>query len=73
VLGYPDQKTVDTENIVHIIGKDIIKFHCGYWPYFLQSANMNLPRQVIAHGHWLMNKTKMSKSLGNVVDPFDLV
>jgi len=58
---------------VHVIGKDIVRFHAVYWPAFLMSAGLPLPRQVFAHG-FLNNKgEKMSKSVGNVVDPFDLV
>lgn len=55
---------------VHLIGKDIIRFHCIYWPAFLMAAKIDLPKQVIVHGHWLMDGSKMSKSKGNVVDPF---
>ncbi|CAG8518492.1 9795_t:CDS:10 [Paraglomus brasilianum] len=54
---------------VHIIGKDISRFHAVYWPAFLMAANLPLPRQVFAHSHWTMKKMKMSKSLGNVIDP----
>lgn len=56
-----------------MVGKDISKFHCVYWPAFLLGAGMTLPRSVISHGHWLKNKQKMSKSLGNVEDPFKLL
>ncbi|CAJ2507780.1 Uu.00g089660.m01.CDS01 [Anthostomella pinea] len=55
---------------VHVVGKDIIRFHCIYWPAFLMALNIELPRQVLSHGHWLMSKQKMSKSKGNVVNPF---
>ena len=54
---------------IHIVGKDILKFHAIYWPAFLMAADLPLPRRIIAHGHWLVGRTKMSKSLGNVVDP----
>jgi len=57
---------------VHIIGKDIIRFHAVYWPAFLMSAGVPLPRRVYAHGFLLSRGEKMSKSVGNVVDPFDL-
>lgn len=53
----------------HVIGKDIIRFHCIYWPIFLMAANVELPKQVIVHSHWLCDGFKMSKSLGNIVDP----
>jgi methionyl-tRNA synthetase len=57
----------------HIIGKDIIRFHAVYWPAFLMSAGIALPKRVYAHGFLLNKGEKMSKSVGNVVDPFDLV
>jgi len=57
---------------VHLIGKDIVRFHAVYWPAFLMSANLPLPRQVFGHGFLLARGEKMSKSLGNVVDPMDL-
>ncbi len=57
---------------LHLIGKDIVRFHTVYWPAFLLSANLPLPRKVFAHGFWLNSGEKMSKSLGNVVDPFQL-
>lgn len=55
----------------HVIGKDIIRFHCIYWPIFLMAAGVPLPKQVIVHSHWLCDGFKMSKSLGNVIDPID--
>jgi methionyl-tRNA synthetase len=58
---------------VHVIGKDIIRFHAVYWPAFLMSAGLPLPKQVFGHGFLLHRGEKMSKSLGNVVDPNDLV
>ncbi|AHK44377.1 MULTISPECIES: methionine--tRNA ligase [Ensifer] len=58
---------------IHIIGKDIIRFHAVYWPAFLMSAGLPLPKRVFAHGFLLNKGEKMSKSLGNVVDPFNLV
>ncbi|MGN7293685.1 methionine--tRNA ligase [Rhizobium sp. SAFR-030] len=57
----------------HIIGKDIIRFHAVYWPAFLMSAGLPLPKRVYAHGFLLNKGEKMSKSVGNVVDPVDLV
>mgnify|MGYP001431480849 CR=1 FL=1 len=58
---------------VHVIGKDIIRFHAIYWPAFLLSAGLALPRRVFGHGFVLNKGEKMSKTVGNVVDPFDLV
>lgn len=57
---------------VHVIGKDILRFHAVYWPAFLMAAGMPLPEKVVAHGHWTVGGVKMSKSLGNVVDPMQL-
>lgn len=57
---------------VHIIGKDIVRFHAVYWPAFLLSAGLPLPKRVFGHGFLLSKGEKMSKSLGNVVDPFEL-
>ncbi len=56
----------------HIIGKDIVRFHAVYWPAFLMSAGIALPRQVFGHGFLLNRGEKMSKSLGNVADPLEL-
>ena len=56
----------------HIVGKDILKFHAIYWPSFLLAAGLPLPKKILAHGHWTVNRVKMSKSLGNVVDPLEL-
>ena len=57
---------------LHLIGKDIVRFHAVYWPAFLMSAGLPLPRQVFGHGFLLHRGEKMSKSLGNVVDPIEL-
>jgi methionyl-tRNA synthetase len=58
---------------VHLIGKDIIRFHAVYWPAFLMSAGIELPRQIVAHGWWLRDNQKISKSLGNVVRPHEVI
>ena len=75
-LGYPDQGgnyakfwPVD----VHVIGKDILRFHSVYWPTFLLAAGLPLPKKVFAHGWWTVEGQKMSKSLLNVVEPNMLV
>ena len=74
-LGYPD----DTElwrrywpASVHLIGKDVVRFHAVYWPAFLMSAGVALPKVVYGHGFLLSRGEKMSKSVGNVVDPIEL-
>jgi len=54
---------------VQLVGKDIIRFHTVYWPAFLMAAGLELPKQVFAHGWWLKDEAKMSKSRGNVIDP----
>lgn len=58
---------------VHLIGKDILRFHAVYWPAFLLSAGLPLPSQVVAHGWWLQDRQKISKSVGNIVRPDELV
>lgn len=55
---------------VHLIGKDILRFHAIFWPAFLMAADFPLPQTVVGHGWWLKDKTKMSKSKGNVLDPY---
>ena len=75
-LGYPDEGgncgrywPVD----VHLIGKDILRFHAVYWPTFLMAANLPLPKKVFAHGWWTVEGQKMSKSLQNAVEPNMLI
>lgn len=58
---------------LHIVGKDIIKFHCIYWPAMLWSAGLDLPKQIFAHGFFTSEATKISKSLGNAIDPLEFV
>ncbi len=57
---------------LHIVGKDILTTHAVYWPTLLMAVGLPLPRQILAHGWWVVGETKMSKSLGNVVDPLAL-
>jgi methionyl-tRNA synthetase len=74
-IGYPERSSGFDRfwpANVHIIGKDIVRFHAVYWPAFLMSAGLPLPRQVFGHGFLLSRGEKMSKSLGNVVDPMEL-
>ncbi|HEV2569473.1 methionine--tRNA ligase [Sphingomonas sp.] len=70
-VGYPGEAPFWPAN-VHIIGKDITRFHTVYWPAFLMSAGIPLPKSVFAHGFLLHRGEKMSKSAGNVVDPIEL-
>lgn len=73
--GYPWEKEDQVNKLwpadVQVIGKDILKFHTIYWPGFLLAAGLPLPEHVVVHSHWTMNGSKMSKSVGNVVDPIE--
>jgi methionyl-tRNA synthetase len=60
-------------SVRHLLGKDILRFHCVYWPALLLSAGYEVPRQLFVHGYLLLDERKISKSLGNVVDPLDLI
>ena len=72
--GYPwapgNEKAGGWPADVQVIGKDIVRFHCIYWPAFLLALNMKPPKQVLTHAHWTLNHRKMAKSTGNVVNPF---
>ena len=75
-LGYPDEQgnygkfwPAD----LHVVGKDILRFHAVYWPAFLMAAEIPLPKTIIAHGWWTNDGQKISKSLGNTVDPIKLI
>jgi len=76
-VGYPDTESETYRKFwpadLHVIGKDVVRFHAVYWPAFLMSAGLPLPRQVFGHGHVLLRGEKMSKSAGNVVSPAELV
>ncbi|HEX8621848.1 MAG TPA: methionine--tRNA ligase [Allosphingosinicella sp.] len=76
-VGYPDTHSETYRRFwpadLHIIGKDVVRFHAVYWPAFLMSAGLPLPKQVFGHGHVLLRGEKMSKSAGNVVDPAGLI
>lgn len=73
--GFPDEQA-ERKHFwpadVHIIGKDIVRFHTVYWPAFLMSAGLPLPKRVFGHGFLFNRGEKMSKSVGNVIDPFTL-
>jgi methionyl-tRNA synthetase len=74
--GFPDETAMRWKYWpadVHVVGKDIIRFHAVYWPAFLMSAGLPLPKRVSSHGWWVVEGEKMSKSLGNVVEPRKLV
>ncbi len=75
VAGYPNDKAKFASTWpadVHVVGKDILKFHVIYWPAFLFAANIQPPKRILCHGHWLIDNKKMSKSIGNVIDPSTL-
>lgn len=76
-VGYPDESQAEFKafwpHVMHMVGKDILRFHAVYWPAFLMSANLLPPQRVFAHGWWTIEGEKMSKSLGNVVAPSDLI
>lgn len=60
-------------NCIHVVGKDIIRFHAVYWPAFLMAADLPMPKRIVAHGWWTIEGEKMSKSLGNVLSPQDMI
>ncbi len=76
-VGYPDTETGQYADYwpadVHMVGKDILRFHAVYWPAFLMAAGLEPPKRVFAHGWWTNEGQKISKSLGNVIDPVHLV
>ncbi|MEI6729873.1 MAG: methionine--tRNA ligase [Pseudomonadota bacterium] len=76
-VGYPDESCDEYKKFwpadLHLVGKDILRFHAVYWPAFLMAADLPLPKRVFAHGWWTIEGEKMSKSLGNVVAPSELV
>ncbi len=76
-VGYPNENAPEFKTFwpasLHMVGKDILRFHAVYWPAFLMAANLPLPKRIFAHGWWTIEGEKMSKSLGNVVAPADLI
>ncbi len=72
--GYPwapgKQHALGWPADIQVIGKDIVRFHCIYWPAFLLALDIPPPKQVLTHAHWTLNHQKMAKSTGNVVNPF---
>jgi methionyl-tRNA synthetase len=76
-VGYPDVDSAEFRRYwpadLHVIGKDILRFHAVYWPAFLMSAGVDVPRRIFSHGFLFNRGEKMSKSVGNVIDPFALV
>ncbi|PIW28608.1 MAG: methionine--tRNA ligase [Rhodospirillales bacterium CG15_BIG_FIL_POST_REV_8_21_14_020_66_15] len=75
-LGFPDETGEYAKYWpadLHMVGKDILRFHAVYWPAFLMAAGLEPPKRVFAHGWWTNEGQKISKSLGNIIDPYDLV
>ncbi len=76
-VGYPDVESESFQTFwpanLHMVGKDIVRFHAVYWPAFLMAAGIAPPKAVFAHGWWTNEGQKISKSLGNVIDPYALV
>jgi methionyl-tRNA synthetase len=75
-VGYPDQNADLWEfwpADLHMVGKDILRFHAVFWPAFLMAAGLPVPKRIFSHGWWTVESEKMSKSVGNVIDPRDLV
>jgi methionyl-tRNA synthetase len=75
-VGFPDTESEKFQKYwpadLHVIGKDIVRFHAVYWPAFLMSAGVDVPRRIFSHGFLFNRGEKMSKSVGNVIDPFAL-
>ena len=75
-LGYPNMETAAWQfwpADLHLVGKDILRFHAVYWPAFLMAAGLPVPKRIFGHGWWTVEGAKMSKSVGNVIDPLALV
>jgi methionyl-tRNA synthetase len=83
-LGYPEEENADGNPgdsnfrkfwpaALHVVGKDILRFHAVYWPAMLMAADLPIPQRLFAHGWWTRDGQKISKSVGNVIDPVDLV
>ena len=74
-LGYPESDNFNKfwPASLHVVGKDILRFHAVYWPAILMAADIPIPKRLFAHGWWTNDGEKISKSLGNVIDPIELV
>lgn len=72
VAGFPGEAPAWPADM-HVVGKDIIRFHALHWPALLAAAKLPLPKRILAHAHWTMGQAKMSKSRGNVADPLEAI
>ncbi len=76
-VGYPDTQSELYQRYwpadLHMVGKDILRFHAVYWPAFLMAADLAPPKRIFAHGWWTNEGQKISKSVGNVIDPYELI
>ena len=75
-LGYPDSNNKKFNEFWpgnHIVGKDILRFHAVYWPAFLMAVNLEPPKKIYAHGWWTNEGKKISKSVGNIIDPYEII
>ncbi len=75
-INYPDVDSSKFKKFwpgTHIVGKDILRFHAIYWPAFLMAADLNPPKKIYAHGWWTNEGQKISKSIGNVINPYDII
>ncbi len=76
-VGFPNTESEKYTNFwpadLHLVGKDIVRFHAVYWPAFLMAAGLSLPKRIFAHGWWTSEGQKISKSLGNAIDPNDII
>ena len=75
-INYPNFKSDIFKKFwpgIHIVGKDILRFHAVYWPAFLMAADLEPPKKIFAHGWWTNEGQKISKSVGNVINPYDII
>ena len=75
-LNYPDTEHYSFKTfwpVIHVVGKDILRFHAVYWPAFLMAADLEPPKQIFAHGWWTNEGQKISKSVGNIINPYEII
>ena len=75
-LNYPDTENDSFKKFwpgVHVVGKDILRFHAVYWPAFLMAADIEPPKKIFAHGWWTNEGQKISKSIGNIINPYEII